>query len=281
MRKKYKRILAGVLLGAVVACSNPISDYKVRAAGVLNDEELDTHEDDGVPGILEDDDFESWREFEKYLKKEHQADGYTYKIVYTSERTETGGKSFDHKYIIIKKYTGSKEAVSIPKKLSGLPVKIIGKAAFRNNKNLKTVKISDIITKVEKGAFSGCKAKIVKPSYLKKQKGGSYEARAFVKVPGRKKKVSYKASKVTKIKGTRNVTVRKNKKKKIYTSVYYAGKRKTGFLDYSILKFTSSNKKVVTVSKYGNIKGIKKGTATITVKLRTTGKGYRMKVKVR
>ncbi|WP_175403561.1 hypothetical protein [Anaerostipes rhamnosivorans] len=34
------------------------------------------------------------------------------------------------------------------------------------------------------------------------------------------------------------------------------------------------------MSKYGNIRAIKKGKATITVKLKTSGKSYKIKVKV-
>lgn len=289
MRKKRFFKSVGMILfsgmlgfGMILPTNFDASATEAVQSGEEDPEVVWTEESqDNSPGLLEKDDFQEdpdWRlHYSQYLKRLHvnrKYPNYKYKIKFAQ-------KGHNSPYLVIKQYTGSKTVTTIPSVIQSTSVRVIAKDAFKNNKTLKSIRISDRIYKIEKGAFSGCKAKIVKPSYLKKQKDGSYEAKAFVKIPGRKKKVSYKASKVTKIKGTRNVTVRKNKKKKIYTSVYYAGKRKTGFLDYSILKFTSSNKKVATVSKYGNIKGIKKGTATITVKLRTTGKGYRMKVKVR
>jgi len=108
-----------------------------------------------------------------------------------------------------------------------------------------------------------------------------YEARATVKVPG-KKAVTYKASRITKIKAkTSKVTIQKGKTTKLQTRVYISKKLKKGYLDPEILKFTTSNKKVVKVSSKGTIKGLKKGKATVTVKLRTTGKTYKVNVKVK
>lgn len=81
---------------------------------------------------------------------------------------------------------------------------------------------------IQKGAFTGCKAKIKKPSFLKKQKNGSYAAIAQVKIPrkGKDKKVNYKASKVTKITTSiKNMKLKKGKKKKIYTRIYVSKKR--------------------------------------------------------
>ena len=125
--------------------------------------------------------------------------------------------------------------------------------------------------------------KLKKPAYLKKIKDGSvyYEARATVKVPG-KKAVTYKASRITKIKAkTSKVTIKKRQTTKLQTRVYISKKLKKGYLDPEILKFTTSNKKVVKVSSKGTIKGLKKGKATVTVKLRTTGKTYKVNVKVK
>ena len=159
--------------------------------------------------------------------------------------------------------------------------------AFRKCKLLKKITIPDSVTFIETCAFEGCPAKLKKPSYLKKNKwelgGYEYRAIAAVKIPrkGKDKKVKYRASKITKITTLKkNIKLKKGKKKKIYTRIYVSKKKKQGYLDYSILKFTSSNKKVVKVSKYGNIKALKKGKATITVKLRTSGKSYRIKVRV-
>ena len=159
--------------------------------------------------------------------------------------------------------------------------------AFKNCKLLKKITIPDSVTFIETCAFEGCPAKLKKTSYLKKNKlelgGYEYRAIAAVKIPrkGKDKKVNYKASKITKITTSKkNIKLKKGKKKKIYTKIYVSNKKKQGYLDYSILKFTSSNKKVAKVSKYGNIKALKKGKATITVKLRTSGKSYKIKVRV-
>lgn len=108
-----------------------------------------------------------------------------------------------------------------------------------------------------------------------------YEARATVKASG-KKAVTYKASRITKIKAkTSKVTIKKGKTTKLQTRVYISKKLKKVYLDPEILKFTTSNKKVVKVSSKGTIKGLKKGKGTITVKLRTTGKTYKVNVKVK
>ena len=149
--------------------------------------------------------------------------------------------------------------------------------------SLKEVTIPDSVVKIGRTAFDK-NVKLKKPAYLKKIKDGSvvyYEARATVKASG-KKAVTYKASRITKIKAkTSKVTIKKGKTAKLQTRVYISKKLKKGYLDPEILKFTTSNKKVVKVSSKGTIKGLKKGTATITVKLRTTGKTYKVNVKVK
>ena len=168
------------------------------------------------------------------------------------------------------------KTIKLPKNL-----KEIDDSAFGAT-SLKKVTIPDSVVKIGRSAFDK-NVKLKKPAYLKKMKYGSavyYEAKATVKASG--KKTTYKAAKITKIRANaKKVTVKKGKKAKIQTKITYAGKNKKGFLDPAILKFTTSNKKVATVSKYGNIKGIKKGKATITVKLRTSGIKYKVKVTVK
>ena len=161
-------------------------------------------------------------------------------------------------------------------------LKNIEEIAFVNT-SLKSVIIPDSVVKIGASAFDK-DVKLKKPSYLKKIKktGGAvyYEARATVKTS--RKKTSYKAAKITKIRAnTKKVTLKKGKKAKIQTKIFYAKKLKKGYLDPSILKFTTSNKKIAAVSKYGNIKGVKKGKATITVKLRTSGIKYKVNVVVK
>lgn len=162
-------------------------------------------------------------------------------------------------------------------------LKEIDSVAFVNT-SLTKVTIPDAVVKIGTSAFDK-NVKLSKPAYLKKFKRESgvvyYETRATVKAFG-KKAVTYKASKTTKIKAkTNKVTIKKGKTAKLQTRVYISKKLKKGYLDPEILKFTTSNKKVAKVSSKGTIKGLKKGTATITVKLRTTGKSYKVNVKVK
>ncbi len=61
----------------------------------------------------------------------------------------------------------------IPKKVAGKKVKIIGRAAFCNNKKLKTAKIPSSVKKIERYAFGGCPnlKKVVFPKGFKMKKG--------------------------------------------------------------------------------------------------------------
>lgn len=183
-------------------------------------------------------------------------------------------------------------------------LRFINDYAFFECKALKEIKLPEGLQSIGVGVFyrTGIKQltipgsvvkidvidksiKLSKPSYLKKFKRDSgaiyYEARAIIKASG-KKAVTYKASRITKIKAkTSKVTIQKGKTTKLQTRVYISKKLKKGYLDPEILKFTTSNKKVVKVSSKGTIKGLKKGKATVTVKLRTTGKTYKVNVKVK
>lgn len=183
-------------------------------------------------------------------------------------------------------------------------LRFINDYAFFECKALKEIKLPEGLQSIGVGVFyrTGIKQltipgsvvkidvidksiKLSKPSYLKKFKRDSgaiyYEARATIKASG-KKAVTYKASRITKIKAkTSKVTIQKGKTTKLQTRVYISKKLKKGYLDPEILKFTTSNKKVVKVSLKGTIKGLKKGKATVTVKLRTTGKTYKVNVKVK
>ena len=205
------------------------------------------------------------------------------------------------------------ESVTIPGQIGG-----IDESSFENCNKLNKVTITKGLRFINDYAFFECKGlqsigvgvfyrtgikqltipgsvvkidvidksiKLSKPSYLKKFKRDSgaiyYEARATIKASG-KKAVTYKASRITKIKAkTSKVTIKKGKTTKLQTRVYISKKLKKGYLDPEILKFTTSNKKVVKVSSKGTIKGLKKGKATVTVKLRTTGKTYKVNVKVK
>lgn len=201
----------------------------------------------------------------------------------TSLKTATLGK--DTKYIEDNAFEGCSSLQEV-KNTSKL--KKIYTMAFWKCKSLKSFKVADSVVFIETQAFADCPAKLTMRSYMKKQKkelgGYDYVAMATVKIPrkGKDKSVSYKAANVTKIKGTKSsLTLKKKKTKKIYTKVYISKKKKSGYLQYNILKFTSSNPKVAKVTSHGNIKTLKKGKTTITVKLRTSGKSYKIKVKVK
>lgn len=127
---------------------------------------------------------------------------------------------------------------------------------------------------IEKKKYYSASYKGYKVSYTSPKKPTLKAKRSGTKV-----KLSWKKQKFASTSADKGYTIyyktsAKGKYKKL------SGKKVNGYLDSSILKFTSSNKNVVTVSKYGNIKAIKKGTATIKVKLRS-GKGtYSIKVRV-
>lgn len=98
------------------------------------------------------------------------------------------------------------KTIKLPKNL-----KEIDNSAFVAT-SLKEVAIPDSVVKIGRSVFDK-NVKLKKPAYLKKIKDGSvyYEARATVKVPG-KKAVTYKASRITKIKAkTSKVTIKKER----------------------------------------------------------------------
>lgn len=158
----------------------------------------------------------------------------------------------------------------------GSNVRSIAEYAFQGCQSLKSITIPDSVTEIDKDAFNGCKAKVTKPSYLKKTKKGSYVAKAKI---GKKE---YNASSITKIAAAKkSYTVKKGKNVKLNTNVY-VNKAKKGILsNTSLLRFQSSNKKVLTVSRYGNMKGIKRGKATVTVRLKTGDVAYKVQVTVK
>lgn len=123
------------------------------------------------------------------------------------------------------------------------------------------------------------------PSYFRKtvnpwaKKQISY--RAYVTTKSGKKMRQYRASKVTKITSKRNVRLKKGSKYTIKTRVFVSGKKKAGVMKNDILKFSSSNSKIVKVTGSGKIKALKKGKATITVSMRTSYKKYKVRIRVK
>lgn len=94
-------------------------------------------------------------------------------------------------------------------------------------------------------------------------------AKATVKIKVQKQKVATKKLKAT---VSTKQTLKKGKKVKLKVA-------KTPFTAQDTVKWTSSNKKIATVTSKGVVKGLKKGTATITAK--AGKKVVRFKIKVK
>ena len=174
------------------------------------------------------------------------------------------------------------KTVKLPKGLT-----FIGNGAFASAVSIKKITIPDSVLYIGYGAFKNCKALISKAPYLKKiahtyDNGEiTYTYRAKAKVTKKGKAKNYAAADITKIKAAKKtINIKKGKKSTLKTNVYIKGKKK-GTLDSSILTYKSGKKSVVKVTKKGVVKGIKKGKAIIRVKLRTTGKSYKILVRVK
>ncbi len=61
-----------------------------------------------------------------------------------------------HKHVVVEKYIGKSQKVKIPQTMYGKPVTVIGKRAFRFNKNIEHVILPPTIKVVGERAFSGC-----------------------------------------------------------------------------------------------------------------------------
>lgn len=61
-------------------------------------------------------------------------------------------------YAEIRSYTGKDTVVTIPGSAGGLPVKLIGEAAFRGNSKLTKVILPDTVISIDRYAFEGCGA---------------------------------------------------------------------------------------------------------------------------
>ena len=69
---------------------------------------------------------------------------------FSRELTEDGNG------VKILKYNGSAKSVVIPSEIEGLPVKEIGRDAFRSNDTMKSVIIPDSVEEIGESAFLGC-----------------------------------------------------------------------------------------------------------------------------
>lgn len=103
----------------------------------------------------------------------------------------------------------SLETIVLPNKLER-----IDRWAFKNCKALKKLSIPSSVHYIDPLAFEGCKPSIRREAYLKKQKNGSYIAKANVTANGKKKE--YKAKNITKITTSdKKITLKKVSKRKL------------------------------------------------------------------
>ncbi len=189
--------------------------------------------------------------------------------------------------------------VSIPKKM-----KKINSCVFRWCQNLKEVTLPGSIACVESDGFGKTKAalasghpkvKYKKAPYLisaknKKIVSGAAHFRyckfiAVAKVTKNKKTKYYDSRLVAGLKpSAKRPVLRKGKTKKLVISPRIEDDKRTregGKLNPEILKFTSSDPKVAKVSSKGIVKAKKRGTATITVQMKTSSVKCKIKLTVK
>lgn len=172
----------------------------------------------------------------------------------------------------------SLKSVKLPKRLQ-----TIRDYAFKNTK-IKKVTIPKSVDYIGRNAFPR-KTKLKIASYMKKvyNQGirSQYGYRAYVTAKGKSGTKKYRAAKVTKITtDNKRIKLKKGRTYVLKTEVFVSKKKKSGYIKNDILEFVSSNGKVVKVTKGGKLKALKKGTVTVTVKMRTSAKRYRVKVRV-
>ena len=186
---------------------------------------------------------------------------------------------FSNKIKRIKYHTFENTAldeVSLPNNLN-----YIGKYAFYNT-SIKKVYIPKNVGYIGENAFPK-NTRLIMASYYKKKihkKTGGVSYRAVVKMQTAKKEKEYKVTDVTRLTVPKKIKISKGTSKRINVGAYVCKKKRKGYVQTDILKFKSSNRNIVKVLKNGKINAVKKGTAKITVFLRTTQKQYTIKIKV-
>ena len=113
-------------------------------------------------------------------------------------------KHFTYRYnntyqgIELLKYKGSSTKVTIPDKIDGKVVKVIGKECFKNKKKLDMVKIPDTVTRIEHYAFYACKSikQMTLPKNLTYIGGAAFgycRSLKSIKVPSKVTDIGYEA----------------------------------------------------------------------------------------
>ena len=186
-------------------------------------------------------------------------------------------------------------AISLKKvKLPG-KVRMIGAGAFRWCTSLEDVVLPDSVAYVGSSAFARAPGMdLTKASYLlspknKKIKGRIPDYYRYVAVAtltkGKKHKY-YDSQDVHTLKPSeKKIRINAGKSKMVSISSGISTATSSAFmkgwkLKTDILSFTSSNPKVAKVTSKGKIKGLKKGKAVITVRMKTSDEKCRIKVTV-
>lgn len=170
--------------------------------------------------------------------------------------------------------------ISLPKSLM-----YIDKKVFSGCSSLQEIKIPKNVARIRVDAFENCNAKIKMPSYMKKRKmsdGKFYELRFKAKYKKKTKEYSFLNDFGDIKTAKKKVTLKKKKKRKLVTKIYVDDAWRT--LKTDMLYFSSSNKKVATVTNNGMVKAKKKGKTTITGYYYFGGEithKYKVKVKVK
>ncbi len=81
-----------------------------------------------------------------------------------------------NRYASVTRYDGDDIEIAIPAEFGGVPVKVIGREAFCNNKYIISVSIPDSVTEIGKYSFSGCigLGSVAFPSSLRKIGEGAF-----------------------------------------------------------------------------------------------------------
>lgn len=208
-------------------------------------------------------------------------------------------------------YKGNAESVTVPSKVKGATVRAVGDYAFWQKKNMKSLVLPKTVKSIGEAAFNECTAlkEIKMPYHLTEIKNAAFwyctnletvlmnkkaktfgenvfkgckkltvyvyektKAEAFAKSQADIKTGYYKAEKIT---ASKNASVGLSQKltlkiKTVPENVYG--------MTYT---YKSSNKSVATVSSKGVVKGVKLGTATITVTTKNTKDKKEQSVKIK
>lgn len=239
---------------------------------------------------------------------------FMFTVAAADTKTVTSGNfvfSVKDKTATLTEYKGDAKTVKVPSKVKGATVRAIGDYAFWQKKNMKSVTLPKTVKTIGVAAFNECSSleKVKMPYYLTKIKDAAFWYCTGLETVQMNKKASTFGENV--FKGCKNLTVyvyEGTKAEKfvkeqtdIKTGYYYAEKLKASkkvtceLSKTAKLKITtvpenvygitytykSSDEKTVSVTSKGVVKGLKVGSATITVTTKNTENGKAKSVKIK